>query len=222
MSRFAPKALFAVGLFAVVVSSQSIPASAQSAASLAVSPLFGVGQAQGVVGRLADSAPVLVDRTWFLGAALEASYGNLPFRVRIGATRTLGGQLLTASGTESCGPNCVRFLRSPIGGATMTTVWGDAVLAPTSWWRTVAPYGFVGGALRVASYSLDRGMEAGFDGQEGSTPLRYGLGVDLRIWGQSELWIEWAHFREMGKSAQPGFTTGPNDQLAAGWRLSLF
>jgi len=195
---------------------------AQSPLSISVSPLLGLGRPQGTIGLLSDSSAVLADLTWYLGAALEASYGNLPLRLRMGATQTIGGRLRTATGTESCGTNCSRIVYSPVGGAAMTTLWGDVVLAPASWWRTVAPYGFVGGALRLARYSPDRGVEAGFGRHDGASLLRYGLGVDLRLLGETELWAEWARLERNGERSPGVYAAGSDTQLTAGLRLSIF
>lgn len=209
------------------------PLEAQSPLSIHVSPMVGYGNFGGALGAVPDPGGVpqagqvvTFDGHWSLGLAAEVAWEPLPLRLRVGASRTLDGDLEVSAGSESCGAGCTKFLRADAGSAAATTLWADLVFRPLS--STFAPYLFVGGAHRIMSYgTADSTLAPYFESSDHRWLTRYGVGIDLDVVPTGTFWIEWAQDRSnRSMSQRPGVTSSARwvheTRLSAGVRLRVF
>ena len=202
-------------------------ASSQSPLSVRVSPLLAYGHLGGVTAVPVASGssattPIHFDAEFVAGLAVELDWAG-PLDLRAGVSRTIGANLASFSGWESCGANCQRALYSDVGSAAATTFWADVILRPVS--GRLAPYALAGLARRFRTYGeTDAAIASHFERTDVQTMLRYGVGLELRQSSRGSVWMELATHRTNETFGNHGPQRWPmsDTHLAAGFNVRLF
>jgi hypothetical protein len=208
--------------------------SAQSPYSVQVSPLLGYLRVGGEIRAIPDVTSTLSQRvvrfneSYVAGLNAEISRVGLPLRLRVGASRTLDGNLVAFSGWESCGSNCNRALYSDLASAAATTLSADLSLVLPRFSNRVAPYGFVGYAHRFLGYSdADPSIAPYVDSADRVSVKRFGAGLELDLVREGTFWIELAYHRtnqSLGRhiSIDRSLASPSGSELTTGFKLRLF
>jgi hypothetical protein len=207
-----------IGALVILVLGAS-DAAAQSGPKIEVSPFVATGTKSVVRNIPEATAPagarqVRFHANFMFGLIADLSWHDTPLRLRGGVSRTFGGNLETLSQSDM----------ASVASAATTTLWGDVVLTPYS--GGFAPYAFVGVARQTTSYGdMDAAIAPYFDRTDHDSILRYGIGLEIDLVGNSVLWMEFAKhsgLQSLSNQAPPSALRGPRPGGAMGLRIPLF